>query len=341
MELNGWIERSRTVDVEAFRDGDRLATGNYEVAAEPSSRATVVGDASVRFEETGAVIITVSHDGDEVSESVQVAVPPTIVYELLRDGNRDIWKAALDGRDRERLTSDPGDDRDPTLTGDDVVFVSFRAGNGDLYRVSLSGGTVSRLTQTPADEGNPALSPAGDRLAFTADGTGVPKLWTAAADGSGAARASTESRFSGAVESSPSWAPGDDELVFMSTDAGSADLYAYREGTPGVEEVLVAGATAEVEPAWGPDGDRVVFASQRDGATDLYLLDRATGSTTRLTDRADADGQPSWLSDGRIVFTAWVDGEPRLRWLDPDDPGLEAHEIDVGSGRPGHPAGGS
>ncbi len=46
------------------------------------------------------------------------------------------------------------------------------------------------------------------------------------------------------------------------------------------------------------DGHRL--AGTRDG--DLFVTDRATGATTRLTRTPDAESDPAWLADGRLVF---------------------------------------
>src|SRR3989441_4332489 len=68
--------------------------------------------------------------GCTASEAPNVAAPPAIVFDWLRNGNRDIYRAALDGTDTLRLTSDPGDDQHPTERAGTVVFTSYRDGNG-------------------------------------------------------------------------------------------------------------------------------------------------------------------------------------------------------------------
>ena len=85
------------------------------------------------------------------------------------------------------------------------------------------------------------------------------------------------------------------------------------------------------------DGERVAFVSNRDGDTELYLMEVASGSVTRLTQRADSDAHPAWLPDGRIVYVARVEGQRVLRWLDPEDPS-ETHDIPTGAGEVGNPA---
>ena len=52
--------------------------------------------------------------GCTATEAPKVAPPPAIVFDWLRNGNRDIYRAALDGRDVVRLTSNSGDDQHPT-----------------------------------------------------------------------------------------------------------------------------------------------------------------------------------------------------------------------------------
>ena len=331
LEVTGRLERGATVSLRAS------AATAVKWSAEPANAVEFLPGVGVRLLQTGSVTLRAEADGQSGELGIDVAPPPTIVFDMLRDGNRAIYRAALDGGDLVQLTTLDGENRDPTAAAGTVVFVSYRDGVGQLYSVPLAGGSVKRLTNSIGEKASPALSRDGRRLAFTNSVSGVPRLWIAAVDGSGAARASAGFGHGGAIEASPNWAPAGDRLVFVSTTSGNADLYLFSTGSTRVDTLLNA-PTPEVEPAWSPDGAWVAFTSARGGQTDLYTISVVTREVRRLTDRAETDASPAWLPDGRLVYVAWVNNVPRLRWLDPSDPG-EVHEIPIGDGTVGRVSG--
>jgi Tol biopolymer transport system component len=237
----------------------------------------------------------------------------------------------LDGANLTQLTTDTGDDQDPTAVKGTVVFVSYRAGNGNLYSIPLAGGATTTLTTTAKDEMTPALSPDGQRLAFSFMATDVTKIYTSAANGAGPA--ALVGSGAGVIETAPSWSPGG-SVAFVSTLNGSADIFQQAPG--GSATVLTGSSFADVEPSWNPDGSRLAFVSNRNGGTDLYVLTVSGGAVAQLTSGAGTRSQPAWTADGRIVYLETLGGTTQLRWLDPAQP-AQVHSIDTGSGTVGHP----
>ncbi len=276
---------------------------------------------------------------------VRTPLLPVVVFDRLVDGNRDLYRVALDGSDLVRLTTHTADDHSPTVGGGTLVWVSHRNGNAELYSRPLTGGTETRLTTTSAGETEPALSPDGQRLAFVYDGIGgVGKVYVAAANGTGSTRVTSSLfGFSGSPEAAPVWDAAGQRLALVSTAQGTADVY-HAPLAPGVAlplvPTLLAGgsSSAEVNPAYAPDGTRLAFATNLTGDGDVYLVDVASGVRTRVTSRAGAEANSSWLDDGRLVYLEYHTGSQGvLRWIDPGDPARNGTIPLPTGGRPDRP----
>ncbi|HEX5869783.1 MAG TPA: hypothetical protein VFY65_05200 [Longimicrobium sp.] len=253
---------------------------------------------------------------------VKAELMPLLVFDLAAGGNRDIYRMAMNGSDLLRLTTDAGDDRNPTANRTTVAYASFRHGKPELYSIPLTGGTETRLTTNTSSEGDPALSADGLRLAYTTDAAiGVSKVWTASANGTGGSRATPTSFASEAEpEAAPAWGPGTNRLALVGTGSGSADVFSLTLG--GFPALLRGGTTAEVDPAWSPDGTRLVYTSNVTGAGDLYMLRLSDSQVTRLTSGATAETYATWTTNGRLVYLVFLSGgATELRWMNPDVPG--------------------
>lgn len=319
----GRLERGSTIRL-VTRDGlspaDSVVTG---VAVTPAIAGAVSG-ATVTLLQVGAVTISArGSDGRMLSTTFDVAFPPTVYFDAVAAGNRDIYSVSLDGRDLSRRTTSPGDETQPTVVAAAIVFVSTRDGNGELYSMPATvGGVEQRLTTTAANESQPAFAAGGAALAYVSDVSGAPRVYVAPTPPTNPARLTAASfGFGGSIEASPTWSPARDRIALVSTANGGANLF-IASATAGGTPTPVAGSGSgqtDVEPAWSPDGNRIAFASTRAGATQIFLLDLRTGAFTQLTNDASPVGQPGWLADGRLVFTRFAAGASTLWWVDPSD----------------------
>jgi TolB protein len=92
----------------------------------------------------------------------------------------DIYVMRADGSQVRRITTDPGNDHDPSWLPDgaSLVFSSDRASRGDLYQVRVDDGHTERLTTNFVGRAiMPAVSPDGRRVAFAAQTLRVGDFW--------------------------------------------------------------------------------------------------------------------------------------------------------------------
>ncbi len=330
----GRLERGSTVTVAVTAAGQPVAATDYTLSVTPSDAAELLPGGQLRLLKAGKLTVTASGTRKLGNADITVAAPPVVVFDRFSGTNRDIWRIDLDGQNLAQLTTDTGEDQDPSVAQGKVVWLSFRSGGGDLYAMPLAGGATTRLTSTTPDESTPALSPDGARVAYALVVGGVTKVYTANADGTGAARATpADFGFDGAIETAPAWAAAG-KLAFVATVNGSADV--FQVAGAGEPALLAGGSSAEVEPAWSADGGTLAFVSNRGGGTEIYLMNAGTGVVTQLTSGAGSKSQPGWTPDGRLVYLETLSGT-RLRWVDPALP-ADVHTIDTGTGSVGHPA---
>jgi hypothetical protein len=341
--VQGRIERSSILTLALVDGNDTVPPGTVTWRVTPATSGAFGTDTL-----TGAVLLTptvasplnltAEANGERASRSLDVTAPPKVVFALLDSGNRDIWVVALDGADTARLTEDPADDRQPTAAVGRVIFVSNRAAGSGLYAVTASGEPAHPLLTPGAELGDPSLSRNGQRLAYTSAVSGVPKIWVANGDGSGARRLAPSFGFDGAIEGWPAWSPDGRRLALMSTDPGEASL--FRIDSAGTTPVPLIDTLTSFQPAWSPSGSSVAFSgSPPGGDASLYLMPAVPGGAIRLTQRADGrDSNPVWLPDGRIVYLASVSGAAsELRWIDPSAPD-DWRTIPLPAGEPSSPA---
>ncbi len=334
LEATGRLERGATIELSLFIEGTRLDPSEWTLEVVPEGAAEVDPSThTLRPLQVGEIGLVATSASGGAELTLDVAAPPVIVFHKLVDGNRDIYTVALDGEDLQRLTTDPASDAEPTSNDGWIVFTSFRDGVGTLHRIPATGGEAQQLSGSNVRESQAELSAAGGRLAYIRTSESNPRLWAAGANGSGPASLTNPSI--GTIEASPTWSPAGDRIAYVSTQNGNADIWML---TPGAAPtVLIESDEADVEPTWSPDGESIVFVSTRDGDTELYRYDLDTKQVTRLTYRPGSDGQPAYLPDGRIVYTARNGTEVGLYWMDPMDPEV-VHPIPTGEGEPGAPA---
>ncbi len=177
-----------------------------------------------------------------------------------RDGDAEIYRAAIDGGQLQRLTAFHLDDVAPKVSPDGkwIAFVSNREGQDRLFLVKPDGRGQRRLHSENAED---TRWDAGELEAAEADAV---------------------------------WTPDSRELIFSARGPrGYWHLYSA-EVASGALTRLTDGAWDDQLPALSPDGKWIAFVSSRDGNAEVYAMPRG-GMPGRVTFEPTADWKPLWV----------------------------------------------
>ena len=114
----------------------------------------------------------------------------------------------------------------------------------------------------------------------------------------------------------PSFLPGDEEVGFVATMNGIADIYKIRLADGRVTP-LTHTPNDESHPRWSPDGRFLVFSREYLEQYDLVIKDLDSGKETRLTHTPYHELSPVFIPGGEaLIYISDQDGIFNLHWLD-------------------------
>ena len=250
--------------------------------------------------------------------------------------NSSIWMAATDGsRAPWQFTTSPQSSNSPRWSpdGKSLTFLSSRpeAGAGanaeprtQVYSLSLSGGEAKRLTNIKNGVSQFRWSPDGTRLVL------VSRIGP------------SDSRSGDPKDRS-------DVRHYQNTsykfnDSGWFDdrrthLWIVDVKSGAAKQITKGDDCNDSDPQWSPDSKRIAFVSNRTGKeydenrnTDVWVINAdGSGTLTKISDHDEADNQPRWSPDGKMIAFA---GEVHDRdhpkiWLAPVTGGV-ASTLEIG-----------
>jgi TolB protein len=232
-----------------------------------------------------------------------------------------IWRVDPDGEGRTPIASAGRPALSPAWSPDlkTMAYTAFVRSGQPIVLQDLTPGGNGRREVVPGTEYGinitPEFSPDGRKLAYahgTEDGTDV-YLYDLARKC--CTTRLTVGRYNDNL--SPAWSPDGQRIAFISTRAGSPQLYVMAADGTGQEALAPFdyGATGMTfAPEWSPDGSEVVFHREVAGTPQVFVLDLAARGIKQITG-AGRNEDATWAPDSRHLCFVSSRSGVRLLWI--------------------------
>ena len=244
--------------------------------------------------------------------------PGIAATEILFVADGKLWRVDPDGEGRAGLPSAGRPALSPAWSRDgrSVAYTAFVPSGRPLVIQDLASGSRDIVPGTEYGVNiTPEFSPDGKTLAYAhGDENGTDIYLYDAARRCCVSRL-TVGRFYDNL--SPTWSPDGGRIAFISTRAGSPQLYVM--SADGSNQEALAhfdfGSTGQTNgPGWSPDGQSVVFHREVHGVPQIFILDLATRAVRQITGEGRNE-DATWAPDGRHLAFVSSRGGTRQLWI--------------------------
>lgn len=205
-----------------------------------------------------------------------------------------------------------------------VVYMSYASGVPRLYLWDINTGQQTIIGDFEGLNSTPRFNTKGTKLAMTltAGHEGNAEIY----EMDMASRSLKRLSYNRTTDTSPSYSPDDQKIVFSSDRGGVSALYIMNSDGSGVKR-LTYGEGRYYSPAWSPRGDLIAFIKQYQGKFNVGVIDPEGGEERILTD-SYMDDNPTWAPNGRVlVFSRQQTRSDKFRIFTIDLTGYNLKEL--------------
>lgn len=269
----------------------------------PLGRPTAIGDGSTivfqlddgieLFDSTGQTEAAIQADAQPIGPAAISPDGTTILFDAVKNGERQIYQWTKSNRTITRYTQSPGNAYHPAWSpdGTQVVYAGSEGDSAEIYLIEADG--IRRLTNDPGEDDYPSWTPDGAQIVWESSRSGQWGIWLMNDVGAQQIVDPVE----GANDRYPRISPDGTQVVFASDRDRNDDGYElYVQSLAGGSPVRLTRFEngSAIGPQWSPDGSLILFFTDKDGTDDIYIVRLDDGAITLFRNSPTADRWPVW-----------------------------------------------
>ncbi len=182
-------------------------------------------------------------------------------------------------------------------TRQEITYMSYAGGQPRVYLLQLETGQRELVGNFPNMTFAPRFSPDGQKVIMSLGREdGNSNIFTMDL------RSRITSRLTdgAAIDTSPSYSPDGNQIVFASDRGGRAQLYVMNADGSNQKRISFGDGTYST-PVWSPRGDLIAFTKQSGGSFSIGVM-RPDGSGERELTTGFHNEGPTWAPNGRVIM---------------------------------------
>lgn len=179
----------------------------------------------------------------------------------------------------------------------EILYMSYSGNQPRVFLRDLQTGREESMGRFNGMSFAPRFNHDGSRMLMSIANGGVTSIYEMDLRSRNLRRLTQSS---GAIDTSPSYAPNGHAIVFNSDRGGSQQIYTMDANGGNIQRISF-GSGQYSTPVWSPRGDLIAFTKQTGGKFYIGVM-KADGSGERMLTSSWLDEGPSWAPNGRVII---------------------------------------